>query len=1246
MASKEISMNLSMQDKGNTIKARTKDAKQLNKELEKAQSLATGTKTGSKASQMTEAGYNRARGAAGATGASGRDFANQAQGLGGLVRLYATYAANVFAVGAAFRALKESAAIDNMISSMNTLGAASGIALGTVAKNFKAATGDAISMQEAIRSVTKATSAGISTKELMDLAKVAKGASLALGVDMQDAVSRLTRGVTKLEPELLDELGIYAKIGPATKMYAEELGKSVTQLTDAERRQAFLNATLSEGLQKYGELADAVTNPYDRLSASIQEISQKTLSLVNTVLGPLIDSLSQSPTALIGILGMIGTTLVKQALPAIGQYRKELEEASQVSAEMAKQKAAEAEGARAAIGQQSLQKLEGVAEAKVAAVDTAIEKIQQLDKSVGKNTQTHKILQKTIQDITQADLKHLAVIEKKLRTEGNTTAADRYKEAIVSINNSIRAEEAYFKKEQEINAEIGKRLTLYQRLFTAQGRTIAAAEAAQNAAQRKSLVSGAANNAQVGGILYAYQNLSKGIKSSSLTGLSAGLTRLAGIATIATTAMTGLLSTIATIGMWIGVAVGAFTLLNSVFSKNGKESEVLKSSIEDLSESLNTATKTSEKYLYVNSPEAVKGTANAFKGIADNVKAIGDAFLEAEAKASWFDNFVDRIMSGVGADRKTIAADSIAKTVMNRLKIGSAQEIADIKTYFQNAGKISISERNTSELDTQILSKYIQDLDKSAFTNLMKTFPMLLAMHAKDLLDAANSAEAAAVALKTANRDAANLQIMRSTGTMKRYTSLASATDSSFQYSAEYGMLTGTDRAYREGENKANSLNRKYQADILELNNKIKISNAEILDIQGENTAESRQRVAILRETINQAILDKHNAKEILDINIANNDVLTKRNMELARAKDISDEYTLALDTNTLLYGYQLSSQVEANKLASSRLSAEHALGRVSDEVYAQKSIELAKQSIELEFQTKQQEQQLAYTRQYLSLLGNLQQLRASGTATPEALSMAQARIDALPVDQAAKTAALEAEKAGKLSILQLDPKLHENQLKTIELQNKMKETFVGAFEQMGDAIVDFVQTGKLEFSSLIKSMIADMIKLQLRQQMTGLGSSIFGAMFGAPTVNAQGLTSAQHAAIRQQATGGAWMDGVQKFAQGGMFTNSIVSSPTLFKFAKGTGLMGEAGPEAIMPLKRDSSGNLGVRAAGGNTEVVVNNYGSEKAQVKETQDSRGNKKVEVLIGEASAAQLTRPGSAQQRSMSETYGLKPALIRR
>lgn len=67
-------------------------------------------------------------------------------------------------------------------------------------------------------------------------------------------------------------------------------------------------------------------------------------------------------------------------------------------------------------------------------------------------------------------------------------------------------------------------------------------------------------------------------------------------------------------------------------------------------------------------------------------------------------------------------------------------------------------------------------------------------------------------------------------------------------------------------------------------------------------------------------------------------------------------------------------------------------------------------------------------------------------------------------------------------------------------------------------------------------------------------------------------------------ANGGAFSQGkVTPFASGG-----IVSSPTAFPMRGGTGLMGEAGPEAIMPLSRGSDGKLGVKMEGGGRPVTV----------------------------------------------------------
>ena len=216
--------------------------------------------------------------------------------------------------------------------------------------------------------------------------------------------------------------------------------------------------------------------------------------------------------------------------------------------------------------------------------------------------------------------------------------------------------------------------------------------------------------------------------------------------------------------------------------------------------------------------------------------------------------------------------------------------------------------------------------------------------------------------------------------------------------------------------------------------------------------------------------------------------------------------------------------------------------------------------------------------------------------------------------------------------------------------------TFVKTFASMADAIVQMVTTGKGSFKDLINSMIADLIRYELQQQMmsvykgNGVGGvrGIFNMFTGMGRIDNSIANFKASGAGLESAKGNVFDVGLMQFAKGGTFTNSVVDSPTMFKFAKGTGLMGEAGPEAIMPLKRDNNGNLGVRSEGGGTkvDVVVNNYSSEKATTTDTVDSKGNRKIEDIVGDMVADQLSRTGSASQQALTSSYGQRPSMVRR
>lgn len=115
-------------------------------------------------------------------------------------------------------------------------------------------------------------------------------------------------------------------------------------------------------------------------------------------------------------------------------------------------------------------------------------------------------------------------------------------------------------------------------------------------------------------------------------------------------------------------------------------------------------------------------------------------------------------------------------------------------------------------------------------------------------------------------------------------------------------------------------------------------------------------------------------------------------------------------------------------------------------------------------------------------------------------------------------------------------------------------------------------------------------------------------------------------------------------FAKGGTFTNGIVTSPTYFKFARGggfgTGLMGEAGPEAIMPLTRGADGSLGVTASGlgMSLQVVINNYGSEEVRAEETTGENGQRQLEITIGTLINRHIS--GGMADKAMSSRFGIK------
>lgn len=131
-----------------------------------------------------------------------------------------------------------------------------------------------------------------------------------------------------------------------------------------------------------------------------------------------------------------------------------------------------------------------------------------------------------------------------------------------------------------------------------------------------------------------------------------------------------------------------------------------------------------------------------------------------------------------------------------------------------------------------------------------------------------------------------------------------------------------------------------------------------------------------------------------------------------------------------------------------------------------------------------------------------------------------------------------------------------------------------------------------------LKDLAKQLAQMALYQGLGKAFPSIFGASGYVPLV--------------KSANGNVFSGGnVIPFATGG-----IVSRPTIFPMAKGTGLMGEAGPEAILPLTR-IGGKLGVAAAGGGgTSVTVINNSGQPSRQERSQGPDGREIIRVVVGE------------------------------
>ena len=249
-----------------------------------------------------------------------KNFSKMAQGItGGLVPAYATLAANIFAIGAAFRFLQSAADYRILIQGQQEYANLTGESLKLMTSRLQAATGAQLAFAEAAQSVAIARAAGLSSDQITRLGVVARTASIALGRDLTDSLNRLIRGTTKAEPELLDELGIILRLETAAENYGLKIGKLGKDLSIFEKSQAVVNEVLEQGETKFGDF-NTELNEFSKLAKSFDDLLNKIKISLTGVAEFMAKAFTQNTAALAGAGALLTTGIVSAITPQAPQF--------------------------------------------------------------------------------------------------------------------------------------------------------------------------------------------------------------------------------------------------------------------------------------------------------------------------------------------------------------------------------------------------------------------------------------------------------------------------------------------------------------------------------------------------------------------------------------------------------------------------------------------------------------------------------------------------------------------------------------------------------------------------------------------------------------------------------------------------------------------------------------------------------------------------------------------------------------
>ena len=228
------------------------------------------------------------------------------------------------------------------------------------------------------------------------------------------------------------------------------------------------------------------------------------------------------------------------------------------------------------------------------------------------------------------------------------------------------------------------------------------------------------------------------------------------------------------------------------------------------------------------------------------------------------------------------------------------------------------------------------------------------------------------------------------------------------------------------------------------------------------------------------------------------------------------------------------------------------------------------------------------------------------------------------------------------------------------DVAKEIGDAFNGTFSSLSDTLARFMVTGRVNWTSFANQALEQLARIPINFALgtvaTGASNALGTSGGGGGAAAGGGVLGALGGLLGGLFGGGGGIPGVapgavvpgQVYAMGGTFdgsadlshySNTIVDTPTPFRFAQG-GVFGEAGPEAILPLQRDSNGRLGISGGsggGGGVNVVapisIGNAGMNNGVMDARTSKQLSDHVETQVRNAVRGEL----AVQQKSGGQLY---------